>query len=141
MSQSKPAKKMKVNLEHRVFNERWAQKYFCVQNKDRAVCLIFNDIVSLFKEWNINQHCSVCHKKRNMMHSKVGSESRRLRVQITLSDEQNVFKTKVDENLAAVQASFHVAKLIAQGGRPFADGKFVKRCFMSMAEELFPYSH
>jgi hypothetical protein len=37
-----------------------------------------------------------------------------------------------------VRASFHVAKLTAQEGRPFTDGEFVKRCFMSMTEELFP---
>jgi hypothetical protein len=37
-----------------------------------------------------------------------------------------------------VRASFHVAKLIAQEGRPFTDGEFVKICFISMTEELFP---
>jgi hypothetical protein len=37
-----------------------------------------------------------------------------------------------------VRASFHAAKLIAQEGAPFTDGEFVKRCFMSMTEELFP---
>jgi hypothetical protein len=55
-----------------------------------------------------------------------------------LLDQQNIFKSRVDENLAVVRASFHVAKLIAQEGRPFTDGEFVKRCFISMTEELFP---
>jgi hypothetical protein len=37
-----------------------------------------------------------------------------------------------------VRASFHVAKLLAQEGRPFTEGEFVKICFMSMTKELFP---
>jgi hypothetical protein len=37
-----------------------------------------------------------------------------------------------------VRASFYVAKQIAQEGRPLTDGEFVKRCFMSVTEELFP---
>jgi hypothetical protein len=59
-------------------------------------------------------------------------------LQRALLDQQNIFKFRVNENLAAVRASFHVAKLIAQEGRPFTDEEFVKRCFMSMTEELFP---
>jgi hypothetical protein len=59
-------------------------------------------------------------------------------LQRALSDKQNIFKSRVNENLAIVRASFHVAKLIAQEGRPFTDGEFMKRCFMSMTEELFP---
>jgi hypothetical protein len=59
-------------------------------------------------------------------------------LQRALLDQQNIFKSRVNENLAIVRASFHVAELITQEGRPFTDGEFVKRFFMSMTEELFP---
>jgi hypothetical protein len=59
-------------------------------------------------------------------------------LQRALLDQQNIFKSRVNENLAVVRASFHVAEPIAQEGRSFTDGEFVKRCFMSMTEELFP---
>jgi hypothetical protein len=76
--------------------------------------------------------------KKNMTYSKVRSESINLSLQRALLDQQNKFKFRANENLAVVRASFHVAKLIAQKGRPFSDGEFVKRCFMSLTEELFP---
>jgi hypothetical protein len=59
-------------------------------------------------------------------------------LQRALLDQQNVFKSRVNETLVAVRDSFHVYKLIAQEGRPFTDGEFVKRCFMSMTEDLVP---
>jgi hypothetical protein len=52
--------------------------------------------------------------KKNMMYSKVRSEPINLKsLQRALWDQQNVFMSRVNENLAAVRASFHVAKLIA----------------------------
>jgi hypothetical protein len=57
--------------------------------------------------------------KKNMTYSKVRSQPKNLRVCRELF-------------LAAQEAR------IAQEGRPFTDGEFVKICFMSMTEELFP---
>lgn len=34
------------------------------------------------------------------------------------------------ENIPAVKASYHAAELIAEGGRPFTDGEFVKQCML-----------
>jgi hypothetical protein len=75
MSLLKPTKKRKVDHECRVFNEQWTQKYFFVQNKDKAVCLICKDRVSVFKECNIKRVI-----KKNMTCSKVRSEPINLRV-------------------------------------------------------------
>jgi hypothetical protein len=59
-------------------------------------------------------------------------------LQRALLDQQIIFKSRANENLAIVRASFHVAKLISQEGRTFTYGEFVKRCYMSMTEEMFP---
>ena len=40
--------------------------------------------------------------------------------------------------MAAVRASYQVAKLVAEGGRPFTDGEFVKNCILKIAEEVCP---
>jgi hypothetical protein len=76
-------------------------------------------------------------KKNDVFQGQVRTDKSKS-LQRALLNQQNTFKSGVNENLAIVRASFHVAKLIAQEGRPFTDGEFVKRCFMSMTEELFP---
>jgi hypothetical protein len=51
-------------------------------------------------------------------------------LQRSLLDQQNIiFKYRVNENLAIVRASFHVAKLISQEGRPFTDGEILEKMF------------
>jgi hypothetical protein len=52
---------------------------FFVQNKDKAVCLICKDSVSVFNECNIKRHYDASHKE-NMTYSKVRSEPINLRV-------------------------------------------------------------
>ena len=39
-------------------------------------------------------------------------------------------------NQSSVRASFHVAQLIASGGKPFTDGEFVKKCLNVVVEEV-----
>jgi hypothetical protein len=138
MSLLKPTKKRKVDLECRVFNEQWTQKYLSVQNKDRAVCLICKDSVSVFKECNMKRHYHARHKEKYDVFQGQVRTDKYNSLQRALLHQQNIFMSRVNENLPAVRASFHVAKLITQEGRPFTDEEFVKRCFMSMTEELFP---
>jgi hypothetical protein len=136
MSLLKPTKKRKVDHECRVFREQWTQKSFIVQNKDKAVCLVRTGDQSS-KSVTLSG-TTMRFIKKNMTYSKVRSEPINPRVCRALLDQQNIFKSRVNENLAVVRASFRVAKLTAQEGRPFTDGEFVKRCFMSVTEELFP---
>ena len=43
------AKKRKIVQENRVFNEDWTTKYFFVERKRKAVCVICSENVSMFK--------------------------------------------------------------------------------------------
>ena len=43
------AKKRKIVQENRVFNEDWTIKYFFVERKRKAVCVICLENVSMFK--------------------------------------------------------------------------------------------
>jgi hypothetical protein len=138
MSLLKPTKKRKVDHECRVFKEQWTQKYVFVQNKAKAVCLIFKDSVSVFKERNTERHYDERHKEKyDVFQGQVRTDKSKS-LQRTPLDQQNILKFRVNENLAVVRASFHVAKLVAQEGRSFTEEELVKRCFMSMTEELFP---
>jgi hypothetical protein len=35
-----------------------------VHNKDRAVCLICKDSVTIFKECNVKKHYNICHEEK-----------------------------------------------------------------------------
>jgi hypothetical protein len=85
-----------------------------VQNKDKAVYLICKDSVSVFKECNIKRHYDAHHEEKyDVFHGQVRTDKYKC-VQIAPSDQQNVFMSRVNENLAAVRATFHVAKQIAR---------------------------
>jgi hypothetical protein len=64
MSLLKSTKKRKADHECRVFKEQWTQKYFFVQNKDKAVCLICKDRGSVFKDSNIKRHYDARHEEK-----------------------------------------------------------------------------
>jgi hypothetical protein len=136
MSLLKLTKKRKVDLECRVFNEQWTQKYFFVQIKDKAVCLVRTGDQSSKSVTLSGTTMRVIKKKYDVFQGQVRTDKSKS-LQRALLDQQDVFKSRVKENLSAVRAGFHVAELIAQEGKPFTDGEFVKRCFMSTTEELF----
>ena len=49
-------KKRKVDKECRVFNKEWITKYFFTEHRSSAVCLICQETVAVFKEYNISRH-------------------------------------------------------------------------------------
>ncbi len=49
------AKKRKVDAECRVFNQEWTTKYFVTNVGTKVVCLICQETVSVFKEFNIKR--------------------------------------------------------------------------------------
>jgi hypothetical protein len=129
MSLLKPTKKKKVDHECRVFKEQWTQKSFLVQNKNEVVCLLCKDSVSVLKECNIKRHYDARHKEKYDIFQGHVRTDKSKSLQRALLDQQNIFKSRVNENLAVVRATFHVAEIIAQEGRPFIDGEFVKKMF------------
>jgi hypothetical protein len=55
-------KKRKVGDENRSFNEKWKLDYFFTLVKDKAVCLLCSDSVSVLKEYNIKRHYEAKHE-------------------------------------------------------------------------------
>jgi hypothetical protein len=88
-----------------------------VQNKGKAVCLICKVSVSVFKECNIKRRCDARHKGKCDVFQGLVRTDKSKSLQRALLDQQNILKSRVNENLAVVRASFHVAKLIAQEAR------------------------
>lgn len=56
-------KKRKVDSECRLFKEEWAWKYFFTEYNCKPVCLICNEAVAVFKDFNLARHFNTKHSK------------------------------------------------------------------------------
>ncbi|KAL3859345.1 hypothetical protein ACJMK2_009570 [Sinanodonta woodiana] len=132
------SRKRKIDSECRIFNEQWTYDYFFTQYKERAVCLICQNIVSVFKEYNLRRHYETQHKDKYDCLVGDVRKNKILKLKNTLTTQQNVFVKQKQLNISSLRASFQVAKLIACTGRPFVDGEFFKECLLSVAKEMCP---
>ncbi|XP_069498946.1 general transcription factor II-I repeat domain-containing protein 2-like [Ambystoma mexicanum] len=130
------SRKRKIDSECRIFKEQWTYDYFSIQYKERAVCLICQNIVFVFKEYNLRRHYETQHKdKYDCLVGEVRKD-KISKLKNTLTAQQNTFVKQKQLNISSLRASFQVAKLIARTGRPFVEGEFVKECLLSVAKEM-----
>ena len=113
------AKKKKVDNEYRRFQERWEAEYLFCAFKQKPMCLICQDSVAFFKEYNIRRHFETKH------HSQYGNMDMSQRLQKVkelkskLQQQQCMFTRINSESEGAVKASFIVAEEIARACKPF----------------------
>ena len=130
--------KRKIDSECRVFNPQWTHDYFFVQCKEKAVCLICQDTVAVFKEYNLRRHYESRHKdKYDSLQGQMRAD-KLSKLKSGLLAQQTTFVRQTELNQSSVRASFRVAQLIASGGKPFTEGEFVKKCFNVVLEEVCP---
>ncbi|KAE9521920.1 hypothetical protein AGLY_017727 [Aphis glycines] len=55
------SKKRKIDSECRVFN-KWINQYFVIENKEKVICLVCRELISVLKEYNIKRHYESKHK-------------------------------------------------------------------------------
>ena len=131
------SKVRKIDRECQVFKEEWTKDYFFVPWKDRAICVICKENVSVFKEYNLRRH----HETRHKEYANLGGLARDdkiRRLKSGLAAQQDAFLRQSRVNLAAVRASYKVANLLATHGKPFTDGEFGKAMMLAVAEEVCP---
>ena len=119
--------KRKIDLECRIFNLLWTNDYHFVQCKEKAVCLICQEAVGVFKEYKLHRHYESSHK----------DEYDRLQGQMRADKPSNTCVLQAQLNHSSVRASFRVAQLLASSGKPFTDGELVK-CLNAVTEVLCP---
>ena len=130
--------KRKIDAECKVFNPKGTNDYFFVQCKEKAVCLICQEAVAVFKEYNLRRHYESRHKdKYDSLQGQMRAD-KLSKLQSGLLARQNTFICQTQLNQSSVRASFRVAQLIASSGKPFTDGEFVKKCLNAVAEEVCP---
>jgi len=55
-------KKCKFDDEKRVFNSKWKLMYLCIEHNNKPMCLIYLQVLSILKEYNISRHYTSMHK-------------------------------------------------------------------------------
>lgn len=58
------SKRRKVDVECRVFQEKWTEYYLFAEVNAKPVCLVCNQHVSVLKEYNIRRHNETQHKEK-----------------------------------------------------------------------------
>ena len=122
--------------EGRSFNERRTNDYFFVPNKNKATCLICNEVITQ-KEYNVKRHFKSCHKEFKQLSEEVRNQ-KIATLKRNLSHQQSVFVNLQDDSKSPVRASFYVAQFIGESGRPFTDREFVKKCLIKVVQETCP---
>lgn len=133
------SKKRKVDSECRVFKDEWTWKYFFTPIKDKPVCLICNEAVAVFKEFNLSRHFMTKHN--NATYETMTEEERKQKagaLRKKLSGQQNIFKKQSCSQKLATHASYVVAYNIAKSNKAFSDGEFVKTCMLQVCDILCP---
>lgn len=132
------AKKRKVDIEGRLFNKTWTDKYFFTEIQGKAVCLVCGTHVAVLKDYNINRHFVTKHEEKfkNLTDEERAREAGVLLAK--LQTQQGLF-TKCHANRdATVKTSFVLSHKIARRSKPFSDGEFIKECLVDSASLMCP---
>lgn len=134
MSQSK---KRKVDLECRNFNEAWTVKYLFTNINKKAICLVCQETIAVFKEYNLNRHFTTKHPKY-ASHSLKELQTVAENLAKNLNKQQNIFTKQRNIEKSTTKASYVVAHKIAKLCKPFYEAEFVKQCMVQVSEICCP---
>ena len=126
-------KKRKVDSECRVFNKEWITKYFFNEVRSTAVCLICQETVAVFKEYNISRHFATKHANYASKQSTKEKEVTAQRLMAYLQSQQNFFRRQTASQDSITKASFVLGFKLAKASKPFSEGEFLKECMVETA--------
>ncbi|UYV70818.1 hypothetical protein LAZ67_8000729 [Cordylochernes scorpioides] len=142
MSSSKPSgskTKRKIADEHRNFQEKWELEYFCSEVKDKIICLICNNAISVPKLYNIKRYYEQ-HKSKYDTYEGLMRQEKLKEFKLGMKKQQFMFTKVSQESEAAVHASYVLSEMIDKHSKPFTEGDFIKECLVKAAEIVCPGS-
>ena len=131
-------KKRKIDSECRKFKDQWNIQYFVIESSNKALCLICNESIAVFKEYSIKRHYETKHFQNYSKYTGSLRTEKFEAMKHGLKSQQSSFTKLKTEQEAATRASFRVALEIAKRGKPFTDGEMIKECIIAVAEEMCP---
>ncbi|UYV82425.1 hypothetical protein LAZ67_21002056 [Cordylochernes scorpioides] len=142
MSSSKPSgskTKRKIADEHRNFQEKGELENFCSEVKDKIICLICNNAISVPKLYNIKRHYKQ-HKSKYDTYEGLMRQEKLKEFKLGMKKQQFMFTKVSQESEAAVHASYVLSEMIDKHSKPFTEGDFIKECLIKAAEIVCPGS-
>ena len=127
-----------MDNESRVFQEKWTNDYFFIQIKDKPMCLLCSESVSVMKEYNVKRHYI---SKHSSLYESFQGQHRKQKVEKLmkeLKDQQTIFVKKRDDTDNIIRASYIVSEKIAKHSKNYSDGEFVKECLQAVVDILCP---
>lgn len=131
-------KKRKVDRESRVFKKEWTTKYFFTEHRSSAVCLICQETVAVFKEYNISRHFATKHANYASKLSTKEREAAAEKLAANLKAQQSFFHRQTAIQESSTKASFMLSFKIAKASKPLSEGEFLKECMVETAGILCP---
>jgi hypothetical protein len=133
------SKRHKVDSECRKFNESWLGNYFVKEHGNKVMCVICNDVIAVMKEYNIKRHYEKKHSAAFDKFSGLERVEKAKELCTKETEQQQIFLQGESLNQEmATRASYEVSKLIAEHGKAFAEGKFIKKCLTVVVEMMSP---
>nr|KAF6369027.1 hypothetical protein mMyoMyo1_010433 [Myotis myotis] len=133
-------KKRKVDSECRVFKREWTTKYFFAEVRSMPVCLICQETLAVFKEYNLSCHIATKHGNYASKQSPQEREATAQRLMAKLQAQQNVFHRQTAIQETTTKASFMLSFKLAKASKPLSEGEFLKECMIETAGLLCPES-
>ncbi|XP_043968005.1 general transcription factor II-I repeat domain-containing protein 2-like [Gambusia affinis] len=132
------SKNRKIDLQGRLFHERWENEYLFVLQGEKPVCLLCSGAVSVVKEYNIRRHFETKHGAKYAKFSLQEKQKIVADLKGRLQMQQKLFTKATAKTDAAVKASFIVAEEIARASKSFSEGAFLKQCMLKVCEQVCP---
>ena len=121
-------KKRKIDGECRIFKGSWTNDFFVIEHNEVILCLICQEKIAVFKEYNVKRHYSTRHARNFDMLNGQMRLDRVNSLKQNMIGQQSFFKAARQSSEAATKVSFLISEAIAKRGKPLSDGDFVKDC-------------
>ena len=128
------AKKRKIDDEGRVFNSEWCTKYLVAPHNQGVVCLVCQVTIAVVKEYNAKRHYTTKHSSQ---FDKIVGQARVDKIEHlkkSFEKQQGVFTTYKKNSELVTKLSFKLCECLAEKGKPFSDGEFIKDCLTIFTE-------
>ncbi|XP_014781102.1 general transcription factor II-I repeat domain-containing protein 2 [Octopus bimaculoides] len=107
---------------------------FFIQIKDKPVCLLCSESVSVIKEYNVKRPYISKHSSH---YRSFQVQRRKQKVENLikyLKERQTIFIKRREDSENIIRASYIISEKIAKHSRNYSDGEFVKECLQAVAE-------
>lgn len=133
-------KKRKYEDENRTFNAEWEEKFFFIDNNEKALCVICNNTIKNYKSSNLRRHYETNHPQFSNQYppnSKLRS-CKLASLKSNLSKQQSIFMNFSNQANNVTEAGFVISWNIARAKRPYGEGEFIKKNLEDVLKVLDP---